>query len=128
MIERLEQAGIRPTKIRLALASLLLDGEDRHVTVEEVSILARKTRIRTSIASVYNTLNQFAASGLVKKIIVDAGPVFFDTNTKNHYHIYHEGTGELRDIPSEGVEITGLPKIQRNQKITAIDITIRVTD
>ncbi len=124
--KRLRIAGIRPTKIRIALAELLLNGEDRHVTVEEVIAEAREANIRTSVASVYNTLNQFSESGLVNKIIVDSGPVFFDTNTDNHYHLYNEATCKLQDIPAETLEIKGLPELASGQTISSIDVTIRI--
>ena len=33
-LDRLRNAGLRPTRQRLALAKLLFDGNDRHVTAE----------------------------------------------------------------------------------------------
>ena len=35
LVERLRAVGLRPTRQRLALARLLFDGEDRHVTAEQ---------------------------------------------------------------------------------------------
>ena len=125
--EKLVTAGINPTRIRVALATLLLSGKDQHVTADSVVSVARQKGIRTSVASVYNTLNQFADCGLLKRIIVEHGPVFFDTNTDNHYHVYHENSGTLTDLPAESLKITGIDEIPRTGNITGVDVIIRVS-
>ncbi|MCI5045741.1 MAG: transcriptional repressor [Aquisalinus sp.] len=127
IVEKLVASGIKPTRIRVALATLLLSGKDQHVTADSVVSIARQKGIRTSVASVYNTLNQFADCGLLKRIIVDQGPVFFDTNTDNHYHVYYEDSGKLTDLPAEALQIAGIDEIPRTGKITGVDVIIRVS-
>jgi Fur family iron response transcriptional regulator len=53
----LRAAGLRPTRQRLALARLLFDGGDRHVTAEHLHSEAQARLIRVSLATVYNTLH-----------------------------------------------------------------------
>ena len=48
---------IRPTKIRRAIAELLFDGLDKHVTVDDVIDLARSQQIKTSVAQACLTQN-----------------------------------------------------------------------
>ena len=71
LVNRLQSAGLRATPKRIAIGSLLFDGMDRHVTADDVAALARKSGVRVSLATVYNTLNQFVAAGLMKRITLD---------------------------------------------------------
>ena len=49
-------AGLRPTRQRLTLASLLVgDGQDRHVTAESLFDAATDADEKVSLATVYNT-------------------------------------------------------------------------
>lgn len=58
-LTRLRDAGLRPTRQRLALGRLLFDGGDRHVTAEALHEEAQKAGVSVSLATVYNTLHQF---------------------------------------------------------------------
>jgi Fur family iron response transcriptional regulator len=72
-LERLKQVGLRPTRQRLALAKLLLENGDRHITAEELFHEARASGIHVSLATVYNTLHQFTGAGLLREVVVDMG-------------------------------------------------------
>ncbi|MCF6275720.1 MAG: transcriptional repressor [Robiginitomaculum sp.] len=122
----LSKHDIRPTKIRRNIAGLLFDGSDKHVTVDDVIAMARGRQIKTSVASVYNTLNQFASAGLLRRVAVDAGRVFFDTNLNDHHHFYFEDEERLEDIPDNSIEISGLPKLPKGRKVKSVDVTIRL--
>ena len=126
MDSMLNKHGIRPTKIRRAIAELLFDGTDKHVSVDDVIDLARAQKIKTSVASVYNTLNQFAAAGLLRKVTVEQGRAFFDTNLSEHHHFYFEDEERLEDIPVDAINISGLPKLPKGRRIKSIDVTIRI--
>jgi len=60
---RLREADLRPTRQRLALAQLLLQNGDRHVTAEQLHGEAVASGIPVSLATVYNTLHQIHRSG-----------------------------------------------------------------
>lgn len=117
---------IRPTKIRKAIAGLLFDGHDKHVTVDDVIALARSRQIKTSVASVYNTLNQFAGVGLLRRVTVEQGRAFFDTNLSAHHHFYFEDEERLEDIASEDISVSGLPELPKGRSIKSVDVTIRI--
>jgi len=61
IIERLKSAGLRPTRQRLALAKLLFEKGNRHVTAEHLHGEASAANARISLATVYNALHQFTA-------------------------------------------------------------------
>ncbi|PHR58638.1 MAG: transcriptional repressor [Robiginitomaculum sp.] len=122
----LSQNGIRPTKIRKAIVGLLFDGHDKHVSVDDVIGMARASDIKTSVASVYNTLNHFTDAGLLRRITMDGGRTFFDTNLSEHHHYYFEDEERLEDIPQGVMKLQGLPKLPFGRRIKSVGIIIRV--
>ena len=77
VLARLKAVGLRPTRQRLALAKLLFDGDDRHVTAEVLHAEAQGAKVRVSLATVYNTLHQFTSAGLLREVVVDPGRSYF---------------------------------------------------
>lgn len=125
--EWLTQAGLRPTKQRMALAQLLVgDGQHRHITAESLFALVRKSGDSVSLATVYNTLKVFCNAGLLREITVNGAKSYFDTNTSNHPHFFWEETEELSDAPSESLEISRLPEAPEGAEIAKVDVVIRL--
>jgi Fur family transcriptional regulator, iron response regulator len=125
-LERLKDAGLRPTRQRLALAKLLLENGPRHITAEELFYEARSAGIPVSLATIYNTLHQFTSIGLVREVAVDMGQSYFDTNTSHHHHFFDEGTGQLTDIPEHDVEIGRLPTPPSGSEIDRVEVIVRL--
>lgn len=127
IVDRLRAAGLRPTRQRLALGVLLFgSGADRHVTAEELHDEAVSQGTRVSLATVYNTLNQFTAAGLLRQVLVGPGRLYFDTNIGDHHHFYVEGDGTLLDIPADRVSITRLPAAPAGMSVERVDVVVRV--
>ena len=126
LTERLRVAGLRPTRQRLALARLLFGAADRHVTAEHLHGEAQANEIRVSLATVYNTLHQFTAAGLLREVVVEPGRSYFDTNVDDHHHFFCESTGHLQDIPGELVMVGQLPMPPEGAEISRVDVIIRV--
>lgn len=126
VLERLRKAGLRPTRQRLALARLLFDKGDRHVSAELLHAEAVAANIPVSLATVYNTLHQFTGAGLLSEVVVDAGRSYFDTNTAGHHHFYHEESGRLQDIPSAELSMPALPEPPHGTAVTRVDVIVRV--
>lgn len=123
----LSRGGLRPTRQRLALASLLVgDGRDRHVTAESLFALSVSSGDRVSLATVYNTLRAFCAAGLMNEVVVDGSKSYFDTRMDDHPHFYWEDTAELTDAPADQLEITGLPEAPAGTEIARVDVVIRL--
>lgn len=125
-LDRLRSVGLRPTRQRLALARLLFDSGDRHVTAEQLHGEARDAGIRVSVATVYNTLHQFTEAGLLREVVVDPGRAYFDTNTSEHHHFYTEETGVLEDIPGDRVILAAVPETPPGTALNRVDIILRL--
>ena len=124
----LRASDLRPTRQRLALAKLLFERGDRHVTAESLHDQALAADVRVSLATVYNTLHQFTAAGLLREILVDGTRSYFDTNTSDHHHFYFERSGRLEDIPAERVMVSSLPPAPDGMSISRIDVIVRVDE
>ena len=125
-IELLRRADLRPTRQRLALARLLFENGDRHVTAEGLHEEALAARIEVSLATVYNTLHQFVSAGLLREIVVDATRSYFDTNTSEHHHFYFESSGHVEDIPAHKVVVSELPPPPEGTTVRRVDVIVRL--
>jgi len=123
----LASADLRPTRQRLALASLLVgDGQNRHVTAEGLHDAVLSTGDRVSLATVYNTLKAFCEAGLMQEVTVDGARSYFDTRMDDHPHFHFEDTGHLTDAPAGEMEIRGLPQVPEGYEIAKLDVVIRL--
>lgn len=122
----LRKAGLRPTRQRLALGGLLFSGEDRHVTAEQLHAEVVGLGEHVSLATVYNTLHQFKRAGLVRELAIEGSRAYFDTNTSNHNHFYLEREGELIDIPSSAIAVSGIPTPPEGMRVAHIDVVVRL--
>lgn len=123
----LTNAGLRPTRQRIALAALLVgDGQHRHVTAESLFDAVRKRGIKVSLATIYNTLRVFGQAGLLREITVNGAKSYFDTNISNHPHFFWEDTQELMDAPVEELEICRLPDAPEGAEVSKVDVVIRL--
>jgi Fur family iron response transcriptional regulator len=127
-LELLRAARLRPTRQRLALARLLFERGDRHVTAEQLHGEALAASVPVSLATIYNTLHQFIEAGLLREVVVSSGRSYFDTNVNDHHHFFYEDSGRLLDIPAERIEVTGLPAPPKGASIRRVDVIIRVAD
>ncbi len=120
-------AGLRPTRQRMTLASLLVgDGQDRHVTAESLFDAASNADEKVSLATVYNTLRAFCDAGLMREITVDGSKSYFDTNMTDHPHFYWEDTARLTDAPADQLQISRVPDAPQGAEIASVDVVIRL--
>jgi Fur family iron response transcriptional regulator len=123
----LKAGGLRPTRQRMALASLLVgDGKNRHVTAESLYALSSGTDERVSLATVYNTLRAFCEAGLLNEVVVDGSKSYFDTRIDDHPHFYWEDSHSLTDAPADELEFASLPKAPDGMEVARVDVVIRL--
>ncbi|SFJ93648.1 iron response transcriptional regulator IrrA [Celeribacter neptunius] len=123
----LAHGGVRPTRQRVTLATLLVgDGHDRHVTAESLFDAARDAGEKVSLATVYNTLRAFCQAGLMQEVTVDGSRSYFDTNMDEHPHFFWEDNGALTDAPAHELKIQSLPQPPEGMEIASVDVVIRL--
>jgi Fur family transcriptional regulator, iron response regulator len=125
-LELLRGAGLRPTRQRLALARLLFENGDRHVTAEQLHGEALAAAVPVSLATVYNALHQFITAGLLREVVVNPGRSYFDTNVSDHHHFFLEESGRLVDIPGDRIDVGNVPAPPAGTAIRRVDVIIRV--
>ena len=124
--EQLRLAGLRPTRQRVAIAALLLDGRHRHVSADSLTEEITAAGIQVSGGTVYNTLNQFTDVGLLRRVLVHNEYSLFDTNTDHHHHFYEASNDQLVDIPNDDVILAKLPHAPDGHEIKAVDVVIHI--
>lgn len=106
LLQALRERGIQPTAQRLAVARFVLAASS-HPTAEEVFEEVRRRSPTLSRATVYNTLNLFAAKGLLKTQTVREGATVYEPRVERHHHFVDEETGRIYDVPWDAVKVTG---------------------
>ncbi|MEQ1941346.1 iron response transcriptional regulator IrrA [Mesorhizobium sp. VNQ89] len=124
--ERVRDAGLRPTRQRVALAELLFAKGDRHLSAEELHEEAIAAGVPVSLATVYNSLHQFTDAGLLRILAVEGAKTYFDTNTSDHHHFFVEGENRVFDIETGPVSVTNLPDPPEGMEIVNVDIVVRL--
>ena len=122
----LRQAGLRPTRQRLALAGLMFGKGNRHLSAESLHHEAKLNDVPVSLATVYNTLHQFTGAGLLREVAVDGSKTYFCTNMSEHHHFFVEDDNEVLDIPTSEMRIGQLPEPPPGYEISRVDVVIRL--
>jgi Fur family transcriptional regulator, iron response regulator len=125
-VDLLRQAGLRPTRQRLMLGEFLFSKGGRHVTAEMLHTEAVEANMQISLATVYNTLNQFTDVGLLRQIGVDGSKSFFDTNPTTHHHFFVDQEDRLLDVPEPGVVIDQPPRPLPGYEISRVDVIVHL--
>ena len=89
LTDKLRGVGLRATRQRLDIGSLLFSGKNRHVTAESLHDEAVASGMKISLATIYNALNQFTDAGLLREVLIDPSRTYFDTNTSSHHHFFN---------------------------------------
>lgn len=98
----------------------------QHMTAEQLLAALRSDGCRISKATVYNTLNLFAAQGVIRQLAVDGDRAWFDSNVAPHYHFQDLDTGQLTDLSPPEVRFERLPPPPAGMEYAGIDLVIRL--
>ena len=128
IVDMLRGAGLRPTRQRVSLATLLFSRGDRHTTAENLYEEAHLAGVPISLATIYNALHQFTEAGLLRELAVDGTRTYFDTNTGDHQHFFIESEGKMIDIPAPSLKVTGIPDLPEGKRVDRVDVMIRLID
>lgn len=109
LTSRMRAHGYRLTPQRRAIASAFAEHGSVHLSAEEVWARARRVVPETARATVYGTLRELAATGLLGEVRVDAGAVRYDPNVEaGHHHFVCRTCGEVEDVYPAGVDAVTL--------------------
>jgi Fur family iron response transcriptional regulator len=122
----LRGAGLRPTRQRISLGSILFAKGNRHLTAGMLYREATEAKAVVSLATVYNTLHQFTQAGLLRRVAVDGPIAYFDTNSLHHHHFLMEGRNLLSDIPDADVIVSETPIPPEGYEIAGINVLVRL--
>jgi Fur family iron response transcriptional regulator len=122
----LRSVGLRPTRQRMALGWILFGKGDRHLTAEMLYDEASAAKVPVSLATIYNTLNQFTGAGLLRHVAVEGSKTYFDTNTSSHHHFFVEDENALVDIPDAEVAIGKLPPALDGYEVARVNVVVRL--
>ena len=117
--------GIKPTRQRIEIADVLFE-KRTHLSADQVFLAANRVNLKTSKATVHNTLKLFVDTGLIKRVIVDPERVFYDSNTEPHYHIYDTESDSLTDVSTDKIVLLKSPSVPKGLVVDGIDIIIRI--
>lgn len=124
--KRLRSVGLRPTRQRVALAELIFERGDRHLTAEQLQDDASVNGVSCSLATIYNTLHRFTDAKMLRVLSVDSNKTYFDTNVSDHHHYIVEGSDDVMDIDSSTIDVVGLPDVPEGMEIANVDVIVRL--
>lgn len=108
MSELLAARGIRLTRQREEVLAILLQQRD-HPTAADVYERAKRRMPSISLATVYNSLEALARSGLVKQVNLERAPTRFCANLTDHNHFFCERCGSIYDVKAVTTQPGNLP-------------------
>jgi Fur family iron response transcriptional regulator len=118
----LREKGIQPSAQRLAVGEVVLF-DDTHPTADDVFARARAGFPWLSRATVYNTLNLFVRSGLLRTFQLGQGAAVYDPKLEPHHHFIDDVSGEIHDLPWEQV----LVEARVPFRVSGVEVVVRGT-
>ncbi len=123
----LKAAGLRTTKQRLSLVSLLFSKGHRHFTAEMIYEEALNAQLDISLATIYNSLHHFVARGIIRELNMTNQQGWFDTNTHKHFHYYDEQKNKVFDVPQTDAEqIKKLITVPDGYKVKDLNVVVHL--
>jgi len=127
-IKMLKESPLKLTEQRVCMINILFKNGASHFTAEEIYNEVNKQKLRISLATIYNSLNQFKEYGIIKAVKVSSDKIFFDTNLKEHHHFFCQRSDQLTDIKTNEVKISKLPKLPRGKRLKSVEVIINITE
>ena len=127
-IDKLREAGLRPTKQRVKICEVLFNREKTfHFTINDLAKkISEDLKAKISLATVYNTVHNLEKKGYLKEIAINSDKSYFDTNTSAHHHFYDEDTHELIDCDQNDIDTINIKNNVTGKKIKSVEVLIKV--
>ena len=127
-IDKLREAGLRPTKQRVKICEILFNREKTfHFTINDLAKkISEDLNEKISLATVYNTVHAIQKKGYLKEIAINSDKSYFDTNTTDHHHFYDKDTHELIDCDQSNIDSINVKNNITGKKINSVEVLIKV--
>ena len=127
-IDKLRDAGLRPTKQRVKICEILFMREKTfHFTINDLAKkISNDFNEKISLATVYNTVHALQKKGYLKEIAINSDKSYYDTNTSVHHHFYDEDTHELIDCDQSNIDSINVKNNITGKKINSVEVLIKV--
>ena len=128
IIEKLRNAGLRPTRQRVKISEVLFNTEKTfHFTINQLKkILENKKIEKISQATLYNTVHAFKKKGYLKEIPINSEQSYFDTNISDHHHFFDIDTNQLIDCSNEEIDSVNIKKNITGKPIRSVEVLVKV--
>ena len=104
LTEALRRAGVRITRQRAALLSVIAAADD-HPEAQELQRRAEESVPGISLSTVYRTLTELETQGVILRHQFEGAPARFEhTETDHHDHMIDVDTGEVIEFCSDRIE------------------------
>ncbi|MGV8056825.1 MAG: Fur family transcriptional regulator [Smithellaceae bacterium] len=102
LIGQLKEKGLKITRQRLAIIDALVENRTTHPGATLIYNEAKKKAPRVSLSTVYATLKEFSANGLIKQIEFDRMENRYDGSLAEHINLICKRCGAIIDyhLPS----------------------------
>jgi Fur family iron response transcriptional regulator len=120
------QAGLLPTRQRIALASLLRRKDDTHVSAEGLYEQLAGSGVKCSLSSVYRLLRELNESAMIKRMPLYGAKAFFDTELAHHHHFYAVEEDRLIDVSETLISVNGIPSPPDGYELMSVDLLLRI--
>lgn len=99
------QRGLRHSRPRREILRIVLAG-GRHLTAEEILVLARRRKLKVGLATVYRTMKLLAASGFCRELRIENGAVRYERlfGQGHHDHLICSRCGRLEEVVDPAIE------------------------
>lgn len=112
---------MNPTNQRVCIAHLLLQ-KPQHLCADEIFHRLNRDYEQVSQATVYNTLRLLVDHGVVRELVFSTDRIYYDSNTSHHHHFIDQETGQILDVPADGVHFS-LPEFEA--QVDQVSLIIR---
>ena len=121
MMQMLRDHGISITQQRLVVLKSLMEAKG-HPDAQEIYAAVGKQDQVISMATVYNTLNLFAAKGMLTTLEIDGHTLRFDKETQPHGHFQCQSCGAIFNF---SVEMEALGDALPGFQVTKQDVYLK---
>ncbi|MDB5749866.1 MAG: fur [Ramlibacter sp.] len=104
-IDNLKNTGLKATLPRLKILDVFQNGEQRHMTAEDVFRVLLQDRSDIGLATVYRVLTQFEQAGILSRSHFESGKAVYELNEGTHHdHLVCLDCGRVEEFYDAEIE------------------------